>query len=101
MSASPHAEPLQVTEADGLCLPDEYADLEGGVGLVIRAPQITLDMKPNTHPKGYFSQAIVPRHWSDEGELQNPELLPDQVSLKQYGEDAEVFRVELPEEVPV
>lgn len=86
-----------VTEEHGLKLPDRFANTTKG--LVIRAPAITLDMKPHTKPKGLFAGSIRPRHW--ETVDQNPELAPDRCSLKIYGEEARVFQVELPDDQEV
>lgn len=89
--SQPHEEPLWVTESDGLHLPDGYGDCDDR--LIIRAPQVTKILLSGV--RGYLLGSLRPRDWSDEGELQNPGLLPNEVSLKRYGEPAETFAVEL------
>lgn len=89
---SPHEEPLAISEAGGLCLPDAYVGYEGG--LVARMPNGgTIDFKPREW--GAFVGNVVPRHFGEAGQGVNSHLEADQVSLKKYGEDAEVFRVDV------
>lgn len=94
MPDDPHAEPLHVSEADGLCLPDEYIGHDGG--LVVRMPNGgTIDYKPREF--GAHAETVRPAHFgetNDDG--RNSHLEPDQVSLKKYGEDEQVFRVDVP-----
>lgn len=89
----PHAEPLLVTDADGLHLPEGYIGHDGG--LVARMPNGgTVDFKPRKW--GATVGNVVPRHFGDvNGEGPNDHLEEDQVQLKKYGEEAEVFRVEV------
>lgn len=89
----PHAEPLLVTEADGLRLPEDYIGHDGG--LVVRMPNGgTIDFKPRKW-NGRVGN-VVPRHFGQVNEDgPNAHLEADQVSLKKYGEDAEVYTVEV------
>lgn len=91
----PHVEPLRVTEADGLCLPEDYIGHEGG--LVARMPNGgTIDFKPREW--GGTVGNVVPRHFgevNDDGP--NAHLEADQVGLKKYGQEPEVFAVEVRE----
>lgn len=91
VTADPHAEPLRVTEADGLALPEPYIGYEGG--LVVRTPDNTQQFN-GWRPKGRVP-TVLPRHFGERD--YNPELAPDQVSLKKYGEEPAVFKVEIRE----
>lgn len=93
MTDGPHTEPLQVTKADGLCLPEDYIGHDGG--LVVRVPTgLTVDGKPREW--GGHHGAIGPCHFgsvNDDGT--NAHLAADEVSLKRYGHPAETFRVDV------
>lgn len=86
-----HEEPLRVTDADGLRLPGSYIGHDGG--LVARMPNGgTIDFKPRQW--SYAVGNVVPRHFGEVNEDgPNTHLGPYQVSLKKYGEEAEVFEV--------
>lgn len=63
-------------------LPDRYAEADA---IVIRDPSKTVDM-PRGEPIDWW--------YFDPRPDKNPDLAPDKVSLKVYGEDAEVYRIE-------
>jgi len=92
MTNDPHTEPLAVYEHDGLALPEAYIGYEGG--LVVRTPKNTQQYN------GWWGDAFVgsvrPDHFGDYD--YNPELAPDCVQLKKYGEEPEVFRVAVDDE---
>ena len=75
------------TPGGGFDLPDPYAAAES---LVYRDPSKTVDMA---------SAAGIRRMWFDPRPDANPELAPDRITLKAYGEDAETYRVENPDDV--
>jgi len=90
----PMSDTLHVDDA-GLWLPEEYGNHDQGV--VIRTPRATIDHKPGG-AIGPQHGMIRPRDFGDEEEFhesRNPELAPDRVKLKRYGEDPETFRVEV------
>lgn len=62
--------------------PEPYASADG---IVFRDPSKTVDM-PSGAPVDHF--------YFDGRPDANPELAPDQITLKVYGEDAETYRVE-------
>ena len=70
-------------------LPRRYANADA---IVYRDPSKTVDM-PSGSPIEHF--------YFDPREDINPDLSPDRISLKVYGEDPEVYRVENPEAVDV
>ena len=74
---------IEVEDADGrIPLPEPYASADG---IVFRDPSKTVDM-PSGAPVDHF--------YFDPQPGQNPELAPDQITLKEYGEDAETYRIE-------
>lgn len=80
-------DPLALDE-DGLELPAEYGDHDG---IVVRTPAFTVEVQVCDGPQSPLG-IIRPRHF-EVG--QNPDLAPNKVSLKKYGEDAEVFAVDV------
>lgn len=64
-------------------LPDKYQDADK---VVVRTPALTVDVKVGGKVDGFW--------FEDDGGSSNPELSPDRVVLKEYGEDPEVYRVE-------
>lgn len=70
-------------------LPDRYDVADA---FVYRDPSKTVDM-PSGGP--------VSEMWFDPEVDSNPDLAPDRITLKSYGEDAETFRVENPDAVDV
>lgn len=92
---SPHEEPLHVTTADGLHLPDDYIGHDGG--LVVRLPVgITIDFK--LREWGAHVGIVQPRHFGETSEGRNDHLDAFEVSLKKYGEDPDVYAVDVDEE---
>lgn len=93
MASESHEEPLQITEADGLHLPEEYIGYEGG--LVVRTPRGGTKVLTPREFSGLLD-SIKPRHFGEIDRLsKNGHLAPDYVQLKKYGEDEEVYRVKL------
>ena len=88
-------DPLQIEALDGLELPEGYTGHEGH--LVVRTPTSTVQiMQSGGGALGQYLGSINQRHFDEDAyDLRNPELLPDKVSLKKYGEDAEVFAVDV------
>lgn len=82
--------PLEVNETDGLELPEDYIGYPDGV--VVRTPSMTLEMPTGSEQMTSPLGVVFPRHFDGD---RNPDLAPDKVSLKKYGEDAEVFRVDV------
>lgn len=81
---------LRLTDDDGhFDLPDRYAEARQ---MVIRTPAITANMP---------SCGMIEEFWFDPRPDRNPELAPDKVSLKIYGEDPEIYRIENPERADV
>lgn len=94
VKADPHDEPLLVTAADGLRLPGNYINYEGG--LVARMPNgTTIDMKPRKF--GGFLPNVQPRHFKENDDGPNSHLDADEVQLKKYGHELETYRVEVSE----
>lgn len=91
MSADPHEEPLRVTEADGICLPEPFIGHDGG--LVARMPNGgTIDFKPRQWD-GLIPN-VRPAHFGEVNEGgRNDHLDADQIGLKKYGEDEQVYQV--------
>jgi len=84
---------LRLTD-DGLELPDGVC-LSGGV--VVRARGITVDHKPGGPERNVYP-ALEPRHLEAEDiGVQNDYLDEDEVSVKQYGHDAETYEVVIPQ----
>lgn len=81
-------DPLHLDDG-GLELPAEYRYYEPKI--VVRTPGMTLQVASGSleSPLG----VVLPRHFGDGDH--NPNLAPDTVSLKKYGEGAEVFRVDV------
>lgn len=91
---SPHDEPLEVSDHDGLALPHEFVGHDGG--LVARMPNGgTIDFKPRKW--GAFVGNVLPRHFGENGSGPNDHLAVDEVGLKKYGEDEQVYRVDVSE----
>ena len=95
MPDDPHAEPLNVYELDGLCLPEPFIGYEGG--LVVRTPSgLTVDCKPRQWDA--HMGAVRPRHFGEVNENgTNSHLDANQVSLKKYGEPERIYRVDVPD----
>lgn len=90
--SDPHQEPLAVYEYDGLALPEPYIGYEGG--LVVRTPRGTTDLKPREF--GGFVAGILPSDFGEVDRLStNGHLSPDRVQLKRYGEEPDVYRVDV------
>lgn len=86
---------LEVTE-DGLELPAEVQDAEK---VVIRTPFDTLDLQSGFQmmiSDGRFPLVTPEMFDGDEEDARNESLLPNLVSIKVYGEDAETYPVEFP-----
>lgn len=74
---------VEVVDEDGTFeLPDRYFEADG---IVVRDPSKTVDMPSGAPKREWYYDPTVDK---------NPSLAPDKVSLKKYGEDAEVYRVE-------
>jgi len=79
-----------IQEEDGFFkLPRRYANADA---IVYRDPSNTVDMPSGSPIEHFYFDPRVDR---------NPNLAPDRISLKVYGEEPEVFRVENPERVDV
>lgn len=89
--------PLTLTK-EGLEIPERYQDVQK---MTVRTPSTTIDVS-----SGFSSMVdddrcklIQPAHFQTEDdedkEIKNPDLSPDKVLLKPYGEDAEEFTVEV------
>lgn len=88
-------DPLTVDDVDGLELPESYCTHTGN--LVVRTPTSTVQwFSSGDDPVGPYFESVRPHHFdADSDDLRNSHLLPDKVSLKKYGEDAEVFAVDV------
>jgi hypothetical protein len=79
-----------LTAADGrLYLPDRYANAEKGI--VVRQRRSTIDHKNGVH--GDYSMWKGDSNECDDETAQNPNLGADEVQLKLYGEEPELYRV--------
>ena len=79
-----------LTAEDGrLYLPDRYADAEKGI--VVRQRRSTIDHKNGVH--GDYSMWKGDSNECDDETAQNPNLGADEVQLKLYGEEPELYRV--------
>jgi|AntDeeMetageno50_2_1112565.scaffolds.fasta_scaffold00768_2 hypothetical protein len=86
---------------NGLWVPPELREFEGQV--VFRTPRSTLQHFGSTDLDPYYGM-IDESDFGEEDELtdpQNPELVPDQVSIKHQGEPAETFPVDTDPDVKV
>lgn len=88
---------LTVTK-DGLEVPEQYQDVQK---MTIRTPSTTIDVSsgfPSLVDNTRF-KLIQPAQFqieeNEEEEIKNPDLSPDRVLLKPYGEDSEEFTVEV------
>lgn len=91
-SEDPHEEPLAVYDRDGLALPEDYICYEGG--LVVRTPKGTTVLTPREF--GGVLDTVRPSDFGEVNRLSvNGHLAPDRVQLKKYGEEPEVYRVEV------
>lgn len=80
-----------VLDDRGLHLPGSVAGREGG--FVIRTPASTHDVR-SLSPGVNVWPMVSAREWEvTEDEAANPDLLPDRVRLKVYGEDATTWAV--------
>lgn len=83
---------------NGVTVPEPFQNADK---IVIRTPTQTIDI-----PEGFLSMStdgkfpiITPDTYQglkecEEDTMENPELCPDKISFKEYGEEAEVFTVE-------
>lgn len=97
MSDAEHPPTKTYVDADGLYIPSDLRDVDTQV--VFRTPRVTIQ-KFVKHDSGLdpYMGVIDESHFGDEDELgsvQNPQLVPDQVSIKHAGEDAIVLDVEV------
>lgn len=86
-----------VLDEDGLHLPGSVAGREGG--FVVRTPATTHDVR-SLSPGVSVWPLVDPAEWEiAEAEASNPDLLPDRVRLKVYGEEATEWTVRMEGEV--
>lgn len=93
-------EELQKTHLDpdrGLWIPPDLREF--GQGIVIRTPRGTMQHYGDG-PLGPYYGMVDERSFGDESEFRdarNPDLAPDRVRIKPYGEDAVELEVDLDE----
>jgi len=81
-------------ETEGLWIPMRFRETRQ---LVIRTPRATIQHFPGDSVEGYHGM-IDGSHFGQPEDLfdcRNPDLAPDQVSLKAEGEPAETFTLDL------
>lgn len=91
------SETLHIDDECGLWIPTEYREFENQV--VFRTPKGTIQHFSPDSLGGYYGM-ITESAFGPEEDLRdprNPELCPNQVSIKPAGEDAVVFEVEIDE----
>lgn len=79
---------------DGVEVPEEFHDAEK---IVIRTPNSTMDMSSGFSmvlQDGVYP-LVSPQEFTDVDNPENPSLSPDKISFKAYGDDAEVFEVQI------
>lgn len=88
---------LQVT-GDKIEIPEKFRDAEG---MVIRTPYLTVET-PNsfqTFLDGNYLRLVTIEHFqNNDGTVENPQLLPNKITFKEYGEESEEYEVELSSE---
>lgn len=80
---------------DGVSVPEAYQD-ENKV--VVRTPSNTMDVSGGFTmmvTEGIYPLVTPSDFIEDDGSLENPSLAPNQISFKTYGEEAEVFEVDI------
>ena len=88
-SATPH-----IDEDEGLWVPPRFREFDRGI--VFRTPRGTIQHFGSNPLDPYYGM-ITADDFGDADELydcRNPQLAPNKVSIKPYGEDAQVFDVE-------